>query len=226
MFTVETLESLKGKNLARGGLLCELTNHDQLLIKGMAFESDIGKIIEAQTNGWNFTVQIGDTGNTFTREDLKLHSVDNHVDQDSQTYSVYVSIANEVVGKNTDQQNRSYIQWLFKAGQRAHLECPVKLWAEQVVVPIDALVQEGPEAFVFKKFDHTHETEDGDVILEFEKIPVKVLHTDRQYAVLKKQVTLDTYEQYALNHAFQLNLALKQAAAGGGGGHSHAGHSH
>ena len=64
------------------------------------------------------------------------------------------------------------------------------------------------------------------MIVEFEKIPVQVLHTDRQYAVLKKQVTLDVYEQYALNQAFQLNLALKQAAAGGGGGHSHAGHSH
>ena len=101
----------------------------------------------------------------------------------------------------------------LKQDNAAHLECPIKLWTQQVVVPIDALVQEGPEAFVFKKFDHTHETEDGDVILEFEKIPVKVLHADRQHAVLEKQVTLDTYEQYALNHAFQLNLALKQAAA-------------
>ena len=43
---------------------------------------------------------------------------------------------------------------------------------------------------------------------------------------LTHKVTLDVYEQYALNQAFQLNLALKQAAAGGGGGHSHAGHSH
>ena len=228
LYSVESLRALVGKNLARGEALCELIHHGRLLVKGMAFESDVEKISAAQEQGWGLNVIVGEGEEVLVREGLSLHSIDNHVDETSQTYSVFVAIENEIVGNSLDSSQRSYVQWKFKSGQRAHLEIPVREWKGEVVIPVSALVQEGPESFVFKKIDHTHASADGTIIHEFEKVPVAVLHVDSRFAVVEKQVSLDLYEKYALDKAYQLNLALKQAATGGGGGHghSHDGHSH
>lgn len=229
IFTVEALEASKGKSIARGAALCVLTHHAKLFLKCQAFDSDVSKISSAQSKQWQFNAQVGDGEDLVVHEGVRLHSIDNHVDGDSQTFSVYAEIENEVVGKSYDSDQRPFVEWRFKSGQRAHLECPIEKWENQIVVPIEAVVFEGPMTYVFKKLDHTHATANGEELQGFEKQPVKVLYTDRQHAVLETQLSLDLYENYALDRAFQLNLALKQASGGGGGhGHSHGpgGHSH
>ncbi len=223
-FTVETILALEGSNLELGETLCELTHHSDLLIRGLAFESDIDKVAEASEKGWNFTAQFGEGPDSVVREQLPLYLVGNHVDPDSQAFPIYVEIKNEIVNQTTDGQNRTYVNWRFKPGQRAHLEVPIESWEEQVVAPIQSVVREGPETFVFLKISHTHTADDGSIIHEFQKTPVKVLYADKRFAVLKKDSRLDIYEQYALNLSYQLNLALKQAA--GSSADPHAGHTH
>jgi len=225
-FTVDSIDAEKGKSFQRGQRLCDLAWHQKLLVKGLAFESDMPAIAAAGESGLPFAAGFGEATNHLRREGLPLFSIDNHVDQESQTFPVYVSIDNEVSSRHRDSDGRWHVNWRFKPGQRAHLEIPVESWSQQVIAPVAALVTDGPETFVFKKMDHTHQGDDGTVIVEFEKIPVKVLYQDARHAVLEEQLKLDLYEKYALDKAHQLNLALKQAASGGGGGHSHHGHSH
>ncbi len=223
-FTVESISALQGSALKLGDPLCSLTHHSELLIKGLAFESDVDKIANANQNGWKFTAQFGEGPDALVREGLPLYKVENHVDTQSQTFPVFVEIENEIINQTSDAQNRKYVNWRFKPGQRAHLEVPIEMWKSQVVVPMAAVVREGPETFVFMKISHTHESADGTLDHEFQKVPVQVLHTDKRFAVLKKDVRLDVYEKYALDQAYQLNLALKLAA--GGGADPHAGHDH
>ena len=225
-FTVDSIAASKGKSFERGQQLCMLTWHGKLLLKGLAFESDMQTIAAAGAKGLPFAAGFGEAANHLRREGLPLFSIDSHVDKDSQTFPVYVSIDNEVASRHQDSDGRWHVNWRFKPGQRAHLEIPVENWTQQVVAPIAAVVTDGPETFVFKMMDHTHQSDDGKVIVEFEKIPVKVLYQNARYAVLEEHLKLDLYEKYALDKAHQLNLALKQAASGGGGGHSHHGHSH
>lgn len=225
-YTVESIDAEQGKTFERGQRLCELTWHGKLLVKGMAFESDMQAIAAAGKSGLPFAAGFGEASGLSRREGLPLFSIDSHVDQESQTFPVYVAIDNEVSSRHRDSDGRWHVNWRFKPGQRAHLEVPVESWKQQIIAPVSAVVTDGPETFVFKKMDHTHESDDGTVIVEFEKIPVKVLHQDSRHAVLEDQLKLDLYEKYALDKAHQLNLALKQAASGGGGGHSHHGHSH
>jgi multidrug efflux pump subunit AcrA (membrane-fusion protein) len=222
-FTVETIAALEGTNLEMGQSLCELTHHSELLIKGLAFESDVELISKANARGWRFSARFGEGSAALVRENLKLYLIENHVDKESQTFPIFVEINNEIISQTTDNHNRMYVNWRFKPGQRAHLEVPVEKWDNQVVVPLAALVREGLESFVFQKIGHTHESNEG-TVHEFLKVPVMVLHTDQNHAVLKKDVRLDIYEDYALDQAYQLNLALKQAA--GGGADPHAGHNH
>lgn len=219
-FTVEKISALQGASRELGDALCSLTHHRELLIKGLAFEGDIDKIATANQNGWKFTAQFGEGPDATVRDGLSLYQVENHVDTESQTFPIFVEIQNEILNQTSDSQDRTYVNWRFKPGQRAHLEVPVEMWESQIVVPLAAVVREGPETFVFMKISHTHTSEDGTVDHEFQKVPVKVLHTDKRFAVLKKNVRLDIYGKYALDQAYQLNLALK-LAAGGGGGHSH-----
>lgn len=222
-YTVESIQALEGSNQAFGSSLCELTYHDDLLIKGFAYESDIDKISRENEAGLDFTAQFGEGKAMESRDNLKLFKIENHVDSQSQTYPIFVEIKNEIVSKTTDENNRNYVNWKFKPGQRAHLEFPIEIWKDQVVVPLGAIAREGPETFVFLKISHTHEGPRG-TTHEFQKVPVKVLHTDKYYAVLARNIQLDPLENYALDQAYKLNLALKQAAGGGGG--AHAGHDH
>jgi hypothetical protein len=222
-FTVESIAGLEGTNFEMGQNLCELTHHRELLIKGLAFESDVEAISKANQQDWLFSARFGESNAGLVRDNLKLYLIENHVDNESQTFPIFVEINNEIVSRTTDKRNRTFVNWRFKPGQRAHLEVPVEKWEKQIVVPLAALVREGLESFVFQKIGHTHESPEG-TVHEFTKVPVQVLYTDQQRAVLKKDVRLDVYEEYALDQAYQLNLALKQAA--GGGADPHAGHSH
>ncbi len=219
-FTVESIAALEGSNQKLGAKLCELTYHCNMLIEGMAYESDIEKISQANDKDWRFEAHFGEGDNAIMRSELKLFQIDNHVDNQSQTYPIFVELENEIISQTTDDKGRKYVNWQFKPGQRAHLEFPIEIWEKQVVVPLAALAREGLETFVFLKISHTHEAADGTVIHEFQKVPVKVLHTDKHFAVLKKNIKLDVYEEYALDQAYKLNLALKQSA-GEGGGHGH-----
>lgn len=224
-FTVESVNGLEGTQLEIGDSLCELTHHSELLIKGFAFEKDIERIATAMDKGWKFSAHFGPSTGNITRENLPLYQIENHVDPDSQTFPVFVEIRNEIASQHRDESNRTFVNWRFKPGQRTHLDVPVEVWEKQWVVPIEAIVYEGPQAFVFQKINHTHETPEG-TIHEFAKTSVKVLHKDEYHAVLAKSDFLKSYEEYALDKAYQLNLILKAAASGGGHGHSHDGHSH
>lgn len=219
-FIVETVQVPEGTSLELGDLLCSLTHHRELLIKGLAFEGDIEKIANANQNGWKFTAQFGEGSDATVRDGLSLYQVENHVDTDSKTFPVLVQLQNEILNQTSDSENRTFINWRFKPGQRAHLEVPVEMWESQVVAPLEAVVREGPETFVFMKIGHTHTSQDGTEDHEFQKVPVKILHSDSRFVVLKKSERLDIYEKFALDQAYQLNLALK-LATGGGGGHGH-----
>ena len=221
-YTVEDVEALRGSNLRRGASLCTLSYHGDLFIEGYAYESDLEKLAASDTHGVSFSAEFGESDATYFREGLSLHSISNHVDAESQTFPVYVAISNEIQAERTDDQMRTFISWQFKPGQRAHLNFPVETWADQYVVPIEAIAEEGPQVFIFMKIPHTHEV-DGEIMQEFKRLPVELAHKDEGYAIIKKGPNVSEYATYALSGAHFLNLAYKQAASGGGGhSHSHA----
>ena len=218
-YTVEDIQALAGSNLARGESLCTLTYHGQLFIEGYAYESDLETLAQNELGSISVVAEFGETNTTFRREGLSVHSISNHVHAESQTYPIYVAISNEIQAERTDDSDRSFITWRFKPGQRAHLLLPVEKWENQVIVPIDAVVQEGPQAHMFLQIPHSHEI-DGELHQEFKRVSVHITYQDKDVAIINTDSGFSTRATYALNKAYQLNLALKRATAGGGG-HSH-----
>ena len=103
--------------------------------------------------------------------------------------------------------------WRHKPGQRMQIRVPVEEWPDRIVLPAEAVAQDGVESYVFRA--------NGD---HFDREPVHVEHRDPQWVVIANDGALFPGDRVAMSAAQQLQLALKTKS--GGGIDPHAGHHH
>lgn len=230
-FTVESMDVHPGMTLQRGQPLARLADHRWLYVRGEAFPQDVKSLYEAQEKDWTVQAEFGHTHvdtrpdteeghHGETQQSLKLAFIDNHVDERTGTFFFYAWLPNEVASDKPLVADSLARQWKYKPGERVHLEVPLERWSDQLKVPLEAIVEEGAETFVFRRHSHGPR----DTSLEFEPVPVHVIHRDSRYALIDPSGRLRERNQIAWNNAYQLQLALK-LQSGEGGGHDH-GHEH
>ena len=149
----------------------------------------------------------------FPIDGLKIVYVDNEVEPDSRALHFYVGLANKIVHTNETADGHRFVTWRFKPGQRLQLQVPVEQWQDRIVFSVDAVAQDGPEAFVFQQ--------NGD---HFDRISVHVEHQDQLWTVIANDGSIRPGDVVATSGAHQLQMALKNKA--GGGPDPHAGHNH
>ena len=235
---VERLAVEPGQTVERGQLLCDLALHQRLYLKGHAFEVDLPALVRLAQEGGALSAEFGHRqgaahSSVHHEHGLMLRYVANEVEADTLAYPFYVPLDNEVLYESTDESGYRYRTWRHTVGQRAHLLLPTTVIEGQIPLPIDAVMIDGPNAFVFVEHeehgsdgDHygTHETEmapedhEEDVFIELEPVPVTVLHKDSQSVVISSDGLLHEGDQIAMNGAHQLYQALH---ADSGGGHDH-----
>jgi hypothetical protein len=93
------------------------------------------------------------------------------------------------------------------------LRTPLEKFEKRYVLPTEAVVDDGAESYVYRQNGKA-----------FERVPVHVEMRDDRYAVLGSAGELFPGDVIAGKGAYQIHLALKNAA--GGGADPHAGHSH
>ena len=223
-FTVETLDVFPGKAVRPGDALCHLAYHTVLYIEGQAFENEIESIRKLRQKGWTVDLEFGTQGYLTEEKNKEVLYLDNHVDPDSQTFRFYVRLVNEVLDTRPGEQDELYRTWKYKPGQRVHIVIPIRKWKDQMTLPLKAVVQEGPDAFVFRRIARMRATDGKSFVDEFEQVPVRILHQDTKVVVIAKDGEVHPGDWIALNNAYQLQLALSSSK--GGGGNSHHGHSH
>ncbi|QDU60359.1 HlyD family secretion protein [Planctomycetes bacterium Pan216] len=213
-FTIEKLLVQRGGLVAAGQNLCDLAEHTMLFVEGQAFEKEVEVIGKAMTNDWPIKAvfEVGDDED-LVREGLRVLYIDNHVIPDSRTVRLYLPLCNEVFSDRPGANGSVYRTWRFKPGQKCRLFIPVKRWTERIVVPSEAVVVEGPDAYVFQA--------SGD---SFERRPVHLEYRDADTAIIANDGSIFPGDIIALNNAYQLNLAYKASVEGdkgAGHGHSH-----
>lgn len=215
VYTVESLLVHPGKLVERGAPLCHLALHSTLYIEGHAFEKEADLIAQAGRNDWPVvaTFEVGET-ERLTRENLHILYMDNVVDSATRTFHFYLPLHNEVAHDARQADGKLYRAWRFKPGQKVRLRIPIEHWEKQLVLPADAVVRSGPEAFVFQ--------ENGKLLV---RRPVQVQYSDNETVVIANDGSVFPGERVAMNNAYQLNLALKKASGEGDSGHHH-GHAH
>ncbi len=218
IYSVESIAVYPGKLVQPGDGLVELALHTTLDITGQAFERESPLILRTLQEGWPIeaTFETAD-GRPLKREGLKIRYLESSVDGLSRIQKFHIPLVNQVLRATTGDDGIVYHAWLFRPGQRVRLSVPVEILTQRIVLPAEAVIQEGPDAYVF--------CENGKLL---ERTAVVVEHLDARTAVIKADGTLTLgFDVVAKNHAYQLNLELKKKLGeGSGGGHSHEGHNH
>ncbi len=208
---VETLQVHRGQSVEQGGMLCVLADYSQLYIEGSAFEQDIAAINKATTETWKIAALFPD-GQRI--EELPLAFVASEVDPAARTLKFYVDLSNEVLRDTKNAAGQRFISWKHKPGQRLQLQVPVEELTNQIVLPLDAVAQDGVDSFVFQR------TGKG----RFNRVAVHVIHRDQSSIVIANDGAVFSGDIVALRSAHQIQMAIKNKS--GGAIDPHAGHSH
>jgi len=214
VFHVQRLDVQPGQQVDAGSPLCILADHCELFVEGRAFEDGAEQLKRALAESWPVKAHAVSGGSeTPTVVGLKLLYLADHIDPESRAFRFYLTLPNEVTADRTAPDGRRYLAWRFRPGQRLEVEIPTAAWEKRIVLPVDAIVDEGAEAYVFRQ-NGGH----------FDRVAVHVEHRDRTSVVVANDGALFPGDVVAAKGAYQLQLALKNKS--GGGIDPHAGHNH
>lgn len=210
---IQDLQVQKGQIVNSGDLLCTLADYDELLIEGQAFEAEAGLIARAKIAKWLVSATADMNGESTRIDNLELGWINNEIDPATRTMKFFVLLPNSVLedARNTGAQR--HVAWKYRVGQRMQLHVPVEVWEEQIVLPVDAVVQEGIDSFVFQQ--------NGD---HFERLAVHEKYRDSSFVVVENDGVLFPGDVVARRGAHQMQMALKSKS--GGAVDPHAGHNH
>ena len=203
-----------GEHVTVGAPLARLTDHCELYVEARAFEHDVEALNQAAGEGVEVTAMV--EGNGSGRHEvggLRILYVENEVGRESRALKFYLRLPNELVRNDQTPDGHRFVGWRYRPGQRVEVLVPVERWEGRIVLPVEAVVQEGAESYVYQE-----------VSRRFERKSVHVEHRDQRFVVVESDGTLFPGDVVAASGAYQIHLALKNKA--GGGADPHAGHHH
>ena len=190
-----------------------IADHCELYVEGRAFEDDAARLREAAKQQWDVSASLLVAGKEAGHVDgLKVMFLADRIDPQSRAFRFFLTLPNEIVSERT-VDNQEFVEWRFKPGQRMELHVPVEQWEEEIVVPVEAIVEEGAEKYVYQQ--------NGD---HFDQVPVHIKFRDQTSVVIANDGALFPGDVIAARGAYEMHLTLKNQS--GGGVDPHAGHNH
>ncbi len=214
-FEIQHLHVDLGQQVGVGESLAILANHNSLYIKGHAFKKEASNLARAAENNWTVDVEFTEDSAKDWKpleQEFQIRHMANTTDPHSRTFDFFVPLANQ--SRVYEKDDRPFVVWRFRPGQRVRIEVPVEEINDVIVVPAAAVFQKGPEAWVFQQ--------NGDL---FNRISVQILHQDHSNIVIANDGSISPGFYLAQSSAASLNRILKAQASSGGlpaGTHVHA----
>lgn len=204
-FELQILKVDLGQQVEAGQLLCNLADHRALLIEGQGFKKDMPLI--QRTAKEQLPIKAGfesDESDNWPAlpAELKISHVANLIDTDTRTFSFFMPLDNQ--WQTYAEGGQARLIWRFRPGDRVNLSISVEKLENVYVVPLAAVVREGPEAFVFRQ--------NGDL---FDRLPVHVVNEDSTSVVIANDGAVRKGTFVAQNAAASLNRVLKAQLASG-----------
>lgn len=215
-YEVQELKVQLGEQVQAGQVLGVLANHRLLYIEGRGFKKEATMLERAAQNGWPVEAEFTeDDPNDWPplEQPFVIRHLANLIDPTSRTFAFFIPLDNQ--SRAYQKNGRTFLVWRFRPGQRVRLQVPVEEFKNVIVLPVGAVVREGPEVYVFRQ--------NGDA---FDRKPVRLLFEDRRFVVIANDNSVSPGSYVAQNAAAALNRVLKSQQAGEGGHDAHAGHSH
>jgi len=202
-----------GEQVQAGQTLCHLSNHQSLAIEGRAFRDETSLLERSVQEGWPVEVDFQEDSAAdwpASKQEFPISYIANSIDPVTRTFAFLMTLDNQY--KSVQNDDRMQLLWRFRPGQKVLLHLRVEELEDVFVLPADAVVLEGAEAFVFTQNVNT-----------FERKSVHVLFRDRDRVVLANDGALATYARgeeqrtiaaVARTAAAQLNRMTKVGTSG------------
>ena len=215
LLQVQKLKAVQGKYVAAGEMLCTLMDNSALYIEGIGFEQDIGVVNRAAAAKRKVSALLGakSSGDEELVRGLRILYLDDKVDRESRAFHFFVTLPNHLQRQDETPDGHRFVYWQFKPGQRTQIRIAVERWTDRIVLPVEAVAQEGAESYVF-------EANDG----HFDRRSVHIEYRDQESVVIANDGALRLGATIAITNAHQMQVALKNKS--GGGVDPHAGHNH
>ncbi len=211
---VAELAVRRGDHVQTGVPLAVLSDQCVLYVEGRAFEQDAEALHRAADEAAPVTALVERPGAAKEAvTDLRILYVENQVDRESRALRFYVPLPNHLVRNEETPDGHRFIAWRYKPGQRVEVLLPVETWTGKLVLPVESVVQEGAERFVYLASGN-----------RFARRPVHELYRDQGHSVIAADGALFPGDVVAAKGAYQIHLDLKNRS--GGAIDPHAGHSH
>jgi multidrug efflux pump subunit AcrA (membrane-fusion protein) len=212
-FLVTELDVRRGESVEAGQQIAQISDYSRLLIEGHAYQRDTNLLRRAaDTRADLQAIMAYSEEQTEVIGGLKVVYIGNEVGRESRSLPFYVGLENEIE-RSERRDGKQYVSWRFKPGQRLTVRVPVSHIDNALVVPKDAVAEEGPERFLF--------VENGD---HFDRVPVEELARDSVNVAIRNDGKVWPGQTIAVSGAHQLQMAMRNRA--GGAIDPHAGHNH
>ncbi len=212
-YEVQELGVELGQQVQAGQRLCTLSHHLSLFVEGQAFRQELPLLQHAAENGLPVGLKLVENSASDWETplpDLTVHHISNNLDATNRTISFFLALRNQY--RTYVQDGQTQYLWRFRPGQRVRLLLNVEQLDNVFVVPAAAVVQEGPEFFVFR---HNGDT--------FDRKPVHIVHRTKDEVVIANDGSIPAGIFVAQVGAVQLNRVLKsQTNTAPAGVHVHA----
>lgn len=211
---VQDLRVTAGQHVNAGDTLCVLADYRELYLEGRAFEQDVEAISRAASKNWTVSAALeSKTDPGAPLENLKILYLADKVEPESRALRFYVTLPNRLLREDRQACGSRFVYWQFRPGQRTEIRVPVERWMDRIVLPVEAVAQDGAETYVFEA--------NGD---HFDRRPVRVEYRDQRWVVIANDDSLKLGGMVAESAAHEMQMALKNKA--GGKVDPHAGHNH
>jgi len=213
LLVLEDLKVHKGQVVPAGMTLCVLKDYSELFIEGLAFEKDLPTLRTALREKQDVTAVFEEAGaNPRVVRGLQIEHLANEVDSDSRSIQFFVRLPNRISGEHRRGHAR-FVHWVWMIGQRAQLRVPFGRWKNQIVLPRQAVAEEGSKNYVFRR--HAG---------HFDRVAIRVRHRDPLFVVVERDGAISPGNRIAWQGALEMQLALRRQSSGPVGAHH--GHTH
>ena len=213
VFELQQLNVELGQHVQAGQRLCTLSRHQSLFIEGRAFRREVPLLQRAAEESWPLRVELLESSEydwELSIPSVTIHHISNELNDDKRTISFFLPLENQ--SRPYQRNGQRLFLWRFRPGQRVQLHVQVEQLENVFVLPAAAVVQEGPEFYVFRH--------NGNI---FDRKPIHVLHQTKDAVVVANDGSVPPGIYIAQTGAVQLNRVLKsQSGSAPSGVHVHA----
>ncbi|GAA5507890.1 MchE protein [Novipirellula caenicola] len=204
-YEVQELNVEMGQQVQAGQLLAKLSNHQSLYVIGHAFKREASFLEQAAAANRAVQIEFAEDNAAdwpVVEQTFVIRHLSNTIDPDSRTFDFFMPLSNQ--SHAYEKSGNMFLVWRYRPGQRARIRVPVEQFENVFVLPAEAVVREGPEAYVFRQ--------NGDL---FKQLPVHVLHEDRLAIVIANDGSISPGSYLAQSSAASLNRVLKSQSTSG-----------